>query len=288
MELYQLEYFRILCKYGNFTSASEELMVTQPAVSMAVKKLEEEYGIELIDRDNKAFSLTQAGETVLKHAIAIHNEVTCMRDSLNASYFKKREVIRLALPITMCPALLPELLANYVVQNKAVTLNLLQKGHIAIAKGLADRSIDVGICDKGNLLPVLEHEEYTRVEIFAAFSDDHRFNQCEYVTPEMLNEETLIFSKVSNNIPEYIRSYLEEHKVDAKRKYHDGFPDGNVHLAHRGQGVAFAPKHIAGENSIPLNPPLYCDLVVAWNGKNALTQEQKGIIDFLIGEAEYF
>lgn len=281
MELYQLEYFRILCKYGNFTSASEELMVTQPAVSMAVKKLEEEYNVELIDRDSKAFSLTQMGETVLKHAIAIHNEVTCMRQELNAGFFKKREVIRLAIPFTMCPALLPELLSNYVVQNKAITLHLLQKGHAAIAKGLADRSIDVGIFSKDIVNPLLEQREYTSVELYAAFSPDHRFRNCDKITPEMLQGETLIFSKVTS-VPGHIRKYLEDHGIEARKLLHDGFPDGNVQLAHRGQGVALAPKHIAGPDSVPLSPPLYCDLVVAWNRKNDLTQEQLGLIDYLI------
>ena len=257
-------------------------MVTQPAVSMAVKKLEEEYNVELIDRDNKAFSLTQMGETVLKHAIAIHNEVTCMRQELNAGFSKKREVIRLAIPFTMCPSLLPELLSNYVVRNKAITLHLLQKGHAAIAKGLADRSIDVGIFSKDIVNPLLQQREYTKVELFAAFSPDHRFNGCDKVTPEMLQGETLIFSKVSNSIPGHIRMYLEEHGIEARKLLHDGFPDGNVLLAHRGQGVALAPRHIAGVNSAPLSPPLYCDLVVAWNGKNGLTQEQRGLIDFLI------
>lgn len=257
-------------------------MVTQPAVSMAVKKLEEEYHVELIDRDSKAFSLTQMGETVLKHAIAIHNEVTDMRRELDAGFFKKREVIRLAIPLTMCPSLLPELLSNYVVRNKAITLHLLQKGHAAIAKGLADRSIDVGIFSKDIVNPLLQQRDYTRVELFAAFSPDHRFSVCDKVTPEMLQGETLIFSKVSNIIPGHIRTYLEEHGIQTGTLMHDGFPDGSVVLAHRGQGVALAPKHIAGANSLPLSPPLYCNLVVAWNGKNGLTQEQRGLIDFLI------
>ncbi|MBE6017611.1 MAG: LysR family transcriptional regulator, partial [Lachnospiraceae bacterium] len=69
MELYQLDFFRILCKHGNFTSASDELNVTQPAVSTAVKKLEEELGKPLIDRNDKGFALTRAGEIVLGHAV---------------------------------------------------------------------------------------------------------------------------------------------------------------------------------------------------------------------------
>lgn len=289
MELYQLEYFRILCKYGNFTSAAEELAVTQPAVSMAVKKLEEEYKVELIDRDSKVFALTPSGETVLKHAVAIHNEVAGMRQELNAGFFKKREVIRMAVPITMCPALLPELLSNYVIRNKSVTLNLLQKGHVPIAKGLTDRSIDIGIFGKDFSEDVLlECRDFARVELHVAFSPDHRFNHVDSVTPEMLNEETLIFSKVFQSIPKYIRKYLDKHQIEGKREFHDGYPDDNVRLAQQGLGVVLTPVHIAGPNSAPLSPPLYCDLIVAWNKKTGLTKEQQDLIDFLLEKRPQF
>ena len=87
MELYQLECFRVLCKHGNFTTASDELMVTQPAVSMAVKKLEEEFGATLLNRLDRGFTLTQAGENVLRRAIAIHNETNALRQEL-AQYCK--------------------------------------------------------------------------------------------------------------------------------------------------------------------------------------------------------
>jgi DNA-binding transcriptional LysR family regulator len=285
MELYQLECFRILCKYGNFTSASEELMVTQPAVSMAVKKLEEEYGVELIDRSSKAFALTQMGEYTLKHAIAIHNEVTEMRNELDARFLKKREVIRFAFPFTMCPSLLPELLSDYVLRNQSITLQLLQKGHAAIAKGLADRSVDIGIFSKDIVNPLLQQKDYTQVEVYASYAPTHRFCECDVITPEMLNGETLLFSKVSSSPPGYIRTYLEEHHIKAKREFHDGFPDGNVIRAQSGCGIALAPKHIAGENCAPLSPPLYCNLVVAWNGKYDLTQEQSDLIEFLVDSA---
>lgn len=130
--------------------------------------------------------------------------------------------------------------------------------------------------------------DYTRVEVYAAFSPKHRFNSFEKVTPEMLKDETLIFSKVSTAPPGYIRKYLDEHSVEARKEFHDGFPDGNVKRARSGNGVAFAPKHIAGENCAPLSPPLYCDLVVAWNGKNNLTQEQQELINFLVENASRF
>ena len=75
MELYQLEYFRVLCKYGSYTSASQELNVSQPAISMAIRKLEDECGGDIINRDSKNFALTPKGEVLQSWAVKIHNDV---------------------------------------------------------------------------------------------------------------------------------------------------------------------------------------------------------------------
>ncbi|MCD7903874.1 MAG: LysR family transcriptional regulator [Oscillospiraceae bacterium] len=286
MDFYQLDYFRILCKYGNFTKASEELMVTQPTVSMAVKKLEEEFQAELLIRDGKVFELTQAGETVLRHAIAIHNEKTQMRQELNVGLLKKREVVRFAVPFTMCPSHISRLLFQYMAQNQSVTLHLFQKGHAAIAKGLSDRSIDLGILAKDMINPLLRQQDLVRVEIYASFSPEHPFQNCTAVTPEMLAQETLLFSKIFRHLPGYVNGYLEQHGIHPKVQIHDGFPDGDAKMAQTGYGVVLVPRHLAGEHSAPLCPPLYCELTIAWNGKIDLMQEQKDLICYLLENAD--
>lgn len=106
MELYQLEYFRVLCKHGSYTSASQELNVSQPTISMAVKKLEEECGGDIIDRKRKSFALTKKGETLLTWAVVIHNDVESMLQAIDTFSTRQRELIRLAFPIPLCPELM--------------------------------------------------------------------------------------------------------------------------------------------------------------------------------------
>lgn len=284
MELYQLECFRVLCKHGNFTSASDELMVTQPAVSMAVKKLEEEFGTVLLNRLDRGFTLTHAGETVLRHAIAIHNETCGIRHDLSGTIFKNPEVIRVGIPGTMNPALMPRLVGEFAPRHIDISLTLLQRGHAAIAEGLASQTIDVGVLSRDMLSTLLSSRPCGRVEIFAAFSPDHRFRGLSGVTPEQLAEETLLFSKTPTRIPGYIRRYFAEAGVKPSAAYHNVFPDGCAMLARRGLGVALVPRHVAEPDCAPLSPPLFCDLAVAWNKKHPLTRETQLLIDFLVPE----
>ena len=63
MELYQLEYFRVLCLYRSYTKTAQAFYVTQPSVSIAIKKLETELGGPLLTNNNKKLELTLTAGT---------------------------------------------------------------------------------------------------------------------------------------------------------------------------------------------------------------------------------
>ena len=62
MTLLQLTYFLEVCREKNFTRAAESLHVTQPTVTNAVRDLEAEFGVKLIERTNKSFAITPEGQ----------------------------------------------------------------------------------------------------------------------------------------------------------------------------------------------------------------------------------
>lgn len=80
MEFYQLQYFEILCKYKSYTMAAQELNVTQPTVSIAVRKLEKELGVFLVEKNSRDFRLTPAGEVFLSES----RKVLAAVDELNS------------------------------------------------------------------------------------------------------------------------------------------------------------------------------------------------------------
>lgn len=64
MKLYQIEYLLAVCQYGSFSKAADELMVSRPAVSRAMKELEDELGTEIFRRRTTGVELTDAGQVV--------------------------------------------------------------------------------------------------------------------------------------------------------------------------------------------------------------------------------
>lgn len=66
MTLLQLTYFAEVCRTKNFTKAAENLFVTQPTITNAVRELEQEFHVQLIERNNKMIAITEAGQDLLE------------------------------------------------------------------------------------------------------------------------------------------------------------------------------------------------------------------------------
>ena len=75
MELYQLEYLVALEKYKTLLETANQLHVSQPSITKAIKKLEDEFGFALFDRVKNRLVLNMYGEEVIAHAKKILSEV---------------------------------------------------------------------------------------------------------------------------------------------------------------------------------------------------------------------
>ena len=94
MKLFQLHYFCTACLYKNITRAAEALHVSQPSVSLAIQALENEFGVSLLDREARSYTLTADGEylyregrTLLKRSNAI-TEMMAERKRLGAAVMR--------------------------------------------------------------------------------------------------------------------------------------------------------------------------------------------------------
>ena len=71
MTLQQLRYYCTVCECRNITKAAKKSFVTQPAVTAAIRELEKEYAVRLVDKDGKHIRITKAGERFYQYASQI-------------------------------------------------------------------------------------------------------------------------------------------------------------------------------------------------------------------------
>lgn len=101
LDLKRLNYLVTLYRHRSFTKASEELFVTQPTISLAVKALEEEVGIKLIDRQTKGVAFTPEGEQYVLYAQHILRECEKTETTLRTLSNDWQQTLRLGISPTL-------------------------------------------------------------------------------------------------------------------------------------------------------------------------------------------
>jgi LysR family hydrogen peroxide-inducible transcriptional activator len=125
MELHQLRYFAKVAELGHFTRAAGACGVSQPSLSQAVAKLEEELGTRLFERLGRGVRLTEAGEKFRDRAAHIVRLVDEARTAVTANPDDGRLVVA-AIP-TVAPYLLPKVLTAFAEECPQAELEVIEE-----------------------------------------------------------------------------------------------------------------------------------------------------------------
>lgn len=147
--LAQLRTFRTVARLGSFSRAAEELHITQPAVSAQIQALEEVLQTKLFDRVGKRFSLSAAGEVVLRTADEIHVLLSRMGTELQDLRQLKTGHLTIGASQVAGVYLLPELIAGFQEQWPGVQINVRIELARRVLDMLLDGEVDCALVGEG-------------------------------------------------------------------------------------------------------------------------------------------
>ncbi|WP_026678612.1 LysR family transcriptional regulator [Fictibacillus gelatini] len=145
MEIKQLESFLEVTRTGNFTTAAENLFITQPALSRIIKSLEDELGTPLFIRTRKKLVLTDAGRILKKHALKIVNQLQQLDAELDKLFMLKNRHVRIGLPTITSTIFFSELIASFHQEFPEVTFQLEEGGSKRTEEKVLNDSLDFGV-----------------------------------------------------------------------------------------------------------------------------------------------
>ena len=241
MELYALEVFLTIATEKSFSRAAQKLYRTQPAVSLALQRLEQELGEKLIDRGPKDFTLTDAGRTVLDYAYRFLNLEQELGNSL--AELRDKSAGRLTIGANESAAL-------YLLRHIEQYRELYPKVKITIRRSLSSR-IPAELLD-GNLeLGVLSYDPHDdRIRAHKIYSDalalvvspKHRLSHRKNVPMSELGEETFIAHNVLSPYRELVIRVFREHNVPLQIDIEMPTIETIRKLVQSNLGVAFLPR----------------------------------------------
>lgn len=160
MDLRQLEYFVAVARLGHFTQSAEALHVGQPALSQAIRRLERELGVELLDRASHPIALTSAGRALLPHAEQVSDAVAAARAEFGLIGGQPGGRVTLGVLAMLGPA--EQIVAEFHRAHPTVTLVLKEGLTRALTEQLLSGQIDVMLATKIDPIP-------RQVDHFTAF-----------------------------------------------------------------------------------------------------------------------
>lgn len=250
MELRTLRAFVEVVRQGGFSQAAKTVFATQSTVSKAVKQLEEELGLALLDRAGHRSSLTTAGEIVYRRALAILAERDDMVGELDELRGLKRGVLRLGLPPIGSSTLFAPLFAVYRRRYPGVEIRLVEHGSKRLEELLLAGEVELA----GSLLPVPEAFAWQEVRcerVDALIPADHALAERDSVALRDLVALPFILFDAGFALNPIILEACRRSGVAPSVAARSSQIDFVVALVAARVGVGFLPRMIAQERRHP-------------------------------------
>jgi DNA-binding transcriptional LysR family regulator len=186
IDLKILRYCEAVARHGSFTKAAEELRIAQPALSIAIKKLETELGVILFARKARHVVASPEAELLLQRANRIFDEVTLAREEIQAAAELKIGELKIGFPPMYGQIYFPDIFAAFHKQYPAVTITATEGSADSVRKLLDAGAIDVGMLENRRIPGGWQSVEVGRDETVLCVSAAHRLAGKKYVEPKDL------------------------------------------------------------------------------------------------------
>lgn len=196
MELTQVRYFIALCRTLNFTRAAEASNVTQPALTRAIQRLEEELGGRLIYRERNLTQLTELGRAMRPHLEAMLDAAEAARQAARASTGLEPTSLRIGLGPAIGASYIADAMRGLVRLYPQLSVHFEEAGSAALAEAMLSDMLDCALLPEDSKLPerlnrwTVGHESCTVVMLA-----DHALATRDSVRAEDLEGETLVFGE---------------------------------------------------------------------------------------------
>src|SRR5215469_6632451 len=147
LENFRLKVFRAVAEHLNFHKAAEHLFLTQPAVTLQIKALEEDLGVRLFDRAAGRISLTRQGSILLGYANKIAAMTAEAEQELGTADGKVSGELSLGVSTTIAQYVLPRLLGAFLDEHPHVQVSLHSGNTSEIVQLLLDGKLSIGLIE---------------------------------------------------------------------------------------------------------------------------------------------
>ncbi len=211
--LRQLRIFEAVARHSSMSRAAEELHLTQPAVSMQIKQLEEQIGIPLLEQKGRRLYLTEAGQELRGHAQRFTAQTVELQSAMDQFRGLERGLLRIAV-VSTANYFLPPLIAAYNKRYPGVHISLQVANRESVLAALADHRTDIAITGEPPEGVDLEAQQFMDNPLVVIAHPGHHLAALAQVALARLREERLVVREPGSGIRAATERHFNEHRVD--------------------------------------------------------------------------
>lgn len=208
--LRQLQVFEAVARNLSFSRAAAELHLTQPAVSMQVKLIEDQAGLPLFERIGKKVFLTEAGTELHQHSRVIAQQLRDADEALAARMGLSQGRLAITM-VSTAKYFVPPLLARFLKLHPGVTVKLSANNREIVLKQLADNEVDLAIMGRPPQRMQAVAEPFARHPHVVIAAPDHPLAKKRRIPLARLAEETFLIREPGSGTRGLLERLFAEH-----------------------------------------------------------------------------
>jgi len=254
MEVYQIRYFLALAETLNFTRAAEMSNVSQPAMTRAIKNLEEEVGTSLIAREGKKTHLTKAGEIMRLELQKVEGQIKYALQQAKSAIGEEPTRLKIGVMCTLSPEIHVPLLKKVRQRGLNVEFELVDLVRSDYQEALITGSVDGAFVALREPPPegFIAHHVFTE-RMVVGFAKGHRFENAAELSLSDLDGETYV-DRLNCEFRDDFMAEIEALELDICFSYRSEREDWIQSMIAGGFGVALMPQTSVKRKDILTRP----------------------------------
>jgi DNA-binding transcriptional LysR family regulator len=247
---FRLKVFRAVARHLNFRRAAEELCLTQPAVTLQIKTLEQQLGVQVFDRSGTRISLTPAGTSLLKYARKIERLETEALAALAQLAGDQRGELRLGASLTIAQYILPHILAEFQRHYPQILPHLVTCNTERVLEALHEHEIEIGFIEGPAMRRDVRIESFLDDEIVLIVPPAHEWSERSWVEAQELAGERLLMRERGSGTRRVIEIALQKNGIKPKQlnpAMEFDSTEGITTAVEAGLGIGFASLWAIGK-----------------------------------------
>lgn len=244
LTLRQLKVFETVARHLSFSRAADELYLSQPAVSMQVKQLEENVRLPLFEQMGKQIYLTEAGSELYQYSRDILQRLSDLEEALDELKGMERGKLNIAV-VTTANYFAPHLLAKFCQHYSGVTVSLNVSNRESVLKQLDDNIIDLAIMGQPPDNLDIISESFMQNPLVIVAPPDHPLCQSRQIPVQRMAREIFLVREPGSGTRSAMERFFKRHGVKINKGMETDTTEAIKQAVQAGMGLGIMSKHSA-------------------------------------------